>query len=44
VPVGAVVILIGKENPVWLEEDKRITVTAGTANILDVVCSYEEVA
>ena len=44
VPVGAVVILVGKENPVWLEEDKRITVTAGTANILDVVCSYEEVA
>ena len=44
VPVGAVVILIGKENPLWLEEDKRITVTAGTANILDVVCSYEEVA
>lgn len=44
VPVGAVVILVGKENPMWLEEDRRITVTAGTASILDVVCSYEEVA
>lgn len=44
VPVGASIIVIGKENPIWLEEDRRITVTAGTSNILNVVCSYEEIA
>lgn len=44
VPVGATIIVVGKENPVWLEEDRRITVTAGTANILEIVCSYEDIS
>lgn len=44
VPVGGSIIICGKENPVWLEEDRRITVTAGTANVLEVVCSYEEIS
>lgn len=44
VPVGASIILVGKENPIWLEEDRRLTVQAGTANILEVVCSYEDIS
>lgn len=44
VPVGASIIIVGKENPIWLEEDRRITVTAGTANILEIVCSYEDIS
>lgn len=44
IPVGASVIVVGKENPVWLEEDRRITVQASAANYLEVVCSYEEIS
>lgn len=44
VPVGASIVLVGKENPIWLEEDKRLAVTAGTANILHVVTSYEDIS
>jgi len=44
VPVGAAIIVVGKENPVWIEEDRRMTVTAGTANAVDVVCSYEDIS
>lgn len=44
IPVGASIIVIGKENPVYLEEDRRITVTASAANYLVVTCSYEEIS
>ena len=44
VPVGGSVILIGAENPIWLEEDRRLTVQASAANYITVICSYEEVS
>lgn len=44
VPVGASVIVVGKENPIWLEEDRRISVQASAASYLDVVCSYEDIS
>ena len=43
VPAYGAVILIGAENPVWLEEDRRLTVQASASNQLTVLCSYEEV-
>ena len=43
IPVGAVLIVVGKENPIWLEEDKRLTVQASASGI-DVVCSYEDIS
>lgn len=44
VPVGGSIILIGAENPIWLEEDRRLTVQASAANYITVICSYEEVS
>lgn len=44
VPASGSLILVGAENPWWLEEDRRLTVQASAANYLTVVCSYEEVS
>ena len=44
VPVGGAVIVLGSENPLYVEEDRRITVQASAANYLTVLCSYEEVS
>lgn len=44
VPANATVVLLGRDAGVWLEEDRRIAVTASAANYLSVVCSYEEVS
>jgi len=41
---GSSLIVVGKENPVWLEEDRRITVQASGTTGLDVVCSYEDIS
>lgn len=43
VPVGGSVIVIGAENSLPLEEDRRLTVQASAANFATVICSYEEV-
>jgi hypothetical protein len=43
VPADATVILIGRDAPIWLEEDRRITVQASASNDLSIICSYEEV-
>lgn len=44
VPIAAAVIIVGKENPIWLEEDRRISVQASASSYLEVVCSYEEIS
>lgn len=44
VPADASIVIIGRDAPIWLEEDRRIAVVAGTASDLIVVCSYEEVS
>ena len=43
VPADSTVVAIGRDNSVWLEEDRRIEVQASAADDLEVVCSYEEV-
>jgi hypothetical protein len=43
VPADATVVLIGRDAPIWLEEDRRITIQASAADDLAIVCSYEEV-
>jgi hypothetical protein len=42
VPANASLIVIDKTTGIYLEEDKSIGVTAGTANKLTVTCAYEE--
>lgn len=44
VPGNSSIVLVARDSSVWLEENRRLTVTAGTANAIAVVCSYEEVA
>lgn len=44
VPANATLVVIDKTSMVYLEEDKSIGATAGTANYLEVVCSYEEIS
>lgn len=43
VPAAASLIVIGKENPVYLEENRSLGVTAGSANGIDIYCSYDEI-
>lgn len=43
VPADATLVVIDKNNSIYLEEDKSIGATAGTASDLKVVCSYEEI-
>ena len=44
VPADAAVIIIDKNSSIYLEEDKSIGATAGSASDLKVVCSYEEIS
>ena len=44
IPAAGTLIIVGSENPWWLEEDRRLTVQASAANYLTVICSYEDVS
>jgi hypothetical protein len=44
VPADASLVVIDKTTSIYLEEDKSIGATAGAANDLKVVCSYEEIS
>lgn len=43
VPADATLVVIDKNNSIYLEEDKSIGATAGSASDLKVICSYEEI-
>jgi len=44
VPADASLIVIDKSTAVYLEEDRSIVATAGSANDLEIVISYEEIS
>ncbi len=44
VPADATLIVIDKNTALYLEEDRSIGATAGTASDLKVICSYEEIS
>ncbi len=44
VPADASLVALDKNTAIYLEEDKSITATAGTANDLEVLVSYEEIS
>ena len=44
VPADASLVVIDKNTSIYLEEDKSIGATAGTASDLKVICSYEEIS
>ena len=44
VPADASLVVIDKNTSIYLEEDKSIGATAGSASDLKIVCSYEEIS
>ena len=44
VPADATVIVVDKNAPIWLEEDRSIVVTPSASNDLEFVCSYLEIS
>jgi len=44
VPADASLVALDKNTAIYLEEDRSITATAGTANDLEVIISYEEIS
>jgi hypothetical protein len=43
-PADASLVVIDKDNPYYLEEDKSIVVTSGAANDITFTVSYEEIS
>ena len=44
VPADSSLVVIDKSSGIYLEEDNSIGATAGSANDLKVICSYEEIS
>ena len=44
IPADASLIVVDKNTSIYLEEDRSITATAGTASDLEVIVSYEEIS
>lgn len=44
VPAGSTLALIGKDTPIYIEEDRSIAAQAGTANSIDILASYETIS
>lgn len=44
VPADASLVVLDKNTAIYLEEDKSISATAGTANDLEIIVSYEEIS
>lgn len=44
VPADATLVVIDKGTSIYLEEDRSLGATAGTANDLKVIVSYEEIS
>lgn len=42
VPAQSSVTVVGKDNPIYVNENNSITVSASAANDIDVICSYDE--
>jgi hypothetical protein len=44
VPADASLVIIGKDNPIYLEENRSLTAQASAANDIAIVCSYENIS
>ena len=44
VPTGASLVIIGKDNPIYLEENRSLTPQASAADNIAIVCSYEDIS
>lgn len=41
IPSGSSLAVIGKDTPVYIEENRSVGATAGTASAIDIIASYE---
>jgi len=44
VPADATLVVVSKEAPIYLEEDRSIGALASASGDLEIVCSYEEIS
>jgi hypothetical protein len=44
VPADASLVIIGKDNPIYLEENRSLTAQSSAANDIAIVCSYEDIS
>jgi hypothetical protein len=44
VPADASLVIIGKDNPIYLEENRSLTAQASSASKIAVICSYEQIS
>lgn len=44
VPADASLVIVGKDNPIYLEENRSLTAQASSANGIAIVCSYEQIS
>lgn len=44
IPAESTLVVIDKESPIWLEEDKSIGAIAGAGGDLEIIASYEEMS
>ena len=43
VPAGSTLVIVGKDNPIYLEESDQIEAGASAASDLQIIISYEEI-
>ena len=44
IPAGASLVVVGKDNPFYLEENRSIIALASTSNYIGIICSYESIS
>ena len=44
VPAGATLVIVGKDHPIYIEENRSLTAQASAANDIAIVCSYEDIS
>jgi hypothetical protein len=44
VPADSTLVIIGKDSPIYLEENRSLTAQASAAGDIAIVCSYEDIS
>ncbi len=44
IPADSSLVIIGKDNPIYLEENRSLTAQASAANDIAIICSYEQIS
>lgn len=44
VPADSSLVVVGKDSPIYLEEDRSLTAQASAVDDIAIVCSYEEIS